>query len=106
MKTMFKLESCWVRNIAKRSPKVIPKLYKDQTKNKCYFCTPHMELKNGVQRPDFKNLSSSWAVVHAFNPSTQEAEAGGFLSLKLAWSTKWVPGQPELYSETLSRKTK
>jgi hypothetical protein len=27
-------------------------------------------------------------VVHAFNPSTQDAEAGGFLSLRPAWSTK------------------
>jgi hypothetical protein len=27
-------------------------------------------------------------VVHAFNPSTQEAEAGGFLSLRAAWSTE------------------
>jgi hypothetical protein len=42
---------------------------------------------------------------HAFNPSTQEAEAGRFLSLRPAWSTKWVPGQPGLYRETLSRKT-
>jgi major histocompatibility complex class I len=25
---------------------------------------------------------------HAFNPSTWEAEAGGFLSLRPAWSTK------------------
>jgi hypothetical protein len=37
---------------------------------------------------------SEWAmpdvVAHAFNPSTQEAEAGagGFLSLRPAWSTK------------------
>jgi hypothetical protein len=45
-------------------------------------------------------------VVHAFNPSTREAEAGGFLSSMPAWSTKWVPGQPELYRETLSQKTK
>jgi hypothetical protein len=45
-------------------------------------------------------------VAHAFNPSTQEAEAGGFLSSRPAWSTKWVPGQPGLYRETLSRKTK
>jgi hypothetical protein len=44
--------------------------------------------------------------VHAFNPSTLEAEAGGFLSLTPAWSTKWVPGQPGLYRETLSRKNK
>jgi hypothetical protein len=36
-----------------------------------------------------KNLGSGWAVVvHAFNPSTWEAEAGGFLSLKAAWSTE------------------
>jgi hypothetical protein len=27
-------------------------------------------------------------VAHAFNPSTWEAEADGFLSLRLAWSTK------------------
>jgi hypothetical protein len=27
-------------------------------------------------------------VVHAFNPITQEAEAGGFLSLSSAWYTE------------------
>jgi hypothetical protein len=32
-------------------------------------------------------------VVHAFNPRTQEAEAGGSLSLRPAWSTEWVQGQ-------------
>jgi hypothetical protein len=42
-------------------------------------------------------------VVHVFNPGTWEAEAGGFLSLRPAWST----GQPGLYRETLSKnKTK
>jgi hypothetical protein len=46
-----------------------------------------------------------WAVVtHTFNPSTREAEAGGFLSSRPAWSTKWVPGQLGLHRETLSRK--
>ena len=45
-------------------------------------------------------------VAHAFNPSTWEAEAGRFLSSRPAWSTKWVPGQPELHRETLSWKTK
>jgi hypothetical protein len=49
-------------------------------------------------------------VTHAFNPSTREAEAeaeaGGFLSSRPAWSTKWVPGQPGLHRETLSWKTK
>jgi hypothetical protein len=43
-------------------------------------------------------------VVHTFNPSTWEAEAGGFLSSRPAWFTKWVPEQPGLYRETLSRK--
>jgi hypothetical protein len=33
-------------------------------------------------------------VAHAFNPSTWEAEAGGFLSLRSAWFIEWVPGQP------------
>jgi hypothetical protein len=49
-------------------------------------------------------------VAHTFNPSTweaeAEAEAGGFLSSRPAWSTKQVPGQPELYRETLSQKNK
>jgi hypothetical protein len=45
-------------------------------------------------------------VAHAFNPSTWEAEAGGFLSSRPAWSTKGFPGQPGLYKETLSQKKK
>jgi hypothetical protein len=54
-----------------------------------------------------KNMHHSQAVVvHAFNPSSWEAEAGGFLSSRPAWSTEWVPGQPGLHRETLSRKTK
>ena len=40
------------------------------------------------------------------NHGTWEAEAGGFLSLRPAWSTKQVPGQPGLHRETLSWKTK
>jgi hypothetical protein len=43
-------------------------------------------------------------MVHALNPSTQEAEAGGFLSLRPSWSTEWVPGKPGLHRETLSRQ--
>jgi hypothetical protein len=43
-------------------------------------------------------------VAHAFNPSTWEAEAGEFLSSRPAWTTEWVPGQPGLHRETLSRK--
>ena len=45
-------------------------------------------------------------VVHPFNPSTWEAEAGGFLSPRPAWSTKRDPGQPGLHRETLYQKTK
>jgi hypothetical protein len=41
-------------------------------------------------------------VVHTSNPSTWEAEAGRFLSLRPAWSIEWVPGQPGLHRETLS----
>ena len=37
---------------------------------------------------------SQAVVAHTFNLSTQEAEAGGFLSSRPAWSTDWVPGQP------------
>jgi hypothetical protein len=43
-------------------------------------------------------------VAHAFNPSTWEAEAGRFLSLRPAWSTEWVLGQPGLQRETLYQK--
>ena len=45
-------------------------------------------------------------VAHALIPSIWEAEAGGFLSSRPAWSTEWVPRQPGLHRETLSRKTK
>jgi hypothetical protein len=45
-------------------------------------------------------------LAHAFNPSTWEAEAGGFLSSRPAWSTELVPGQPGLHRETLSQKKK
>jgi hypothetical protein len=45
-------------------------------------------------------------VAHAFNPSTREAEAGRFLSLRPAWSTERVPGQPRLYRKTLSQRKK
>ena len=63
------------------------------------------------QKPEQPMITStketrSGVVVHAFNPSTREAEAGGFLSSRPVWSTEWVPGQPGLHRETLSRKTK
>jgi hypothetical protein len=40
----------------------------------------------------FLKITNIWLglgeVVHTFNPSTREAEAGEFLSLRLAWSTE------------------
>jgi hypothetical protein len=55
----------------------------------------------------FRKVQASWAMLaHAFNPSTWEAEADGFLSSRPAWSTKRVPEQPGLYRETLSQKQK
>jgi hypothetical protein len=58
--------------------------------------------------PDLiRNYSLKLGVLaHTFNPSTWEAEAGGFLSSKPAWSIEWVPRQPGLHRETLSRKKK
>jgi hypothetical protein len=44
-------------------------------------------------------------VAHTFKPSALEAEAGGSLSSRPAWSTEWVLGQPGLHRETLSQKT-
>jgi hypothetical protein len=35
-----------------------------------------------------KKIRSLAVVAHAFNPTTQEAEAGGFLSSRPSWSTK------------------
>ena len=44
---------------------------------------------------------------HHFYTTTQEEEAGRSLSLRPAWSTKWVLGQaPRLQRETLSQKKK
>ena len=48
-----------------------------------------------------------WAVVaHAFNSSTQEAEAGGSQSSRPAWSTEQAPEQPGPHREPLSPKRK
>jgi hypothetical protein len=57
-------------------------------------------------RSSLKKKKKPDVVVHTFNPSTREAEAGGFLSSRPAWFTEGVLGQPGLHRETLSRKTK
>jgi hypothetical protein len=51
----------------------------------------------------WKGVSCQALVAHSFNPSTREAEAGRFLSLRPAWSTECDPGQPGLHRETLSQ---
>jgi hypothetical protein len=44
--------------------------------------------------------------VHAFNPNTQETEAGGSLSLRWAWSIQRVPDQSGVHREIQPQKTK
>jgi hypothetical protein len=43
-------------------------------------------------------------VAHAFSASTQEAEAGGSLSLRPVWSTEQVSGQLKLQGETVKNQ--
>jgi hypothetical protein len=44
--------------------------------------------QNKTKQNKTKKKNSRAVVAHAFNPSTWEAEAGGFLSFRPAWSTK------------------
>jgi hypothetical protein len=45
-------------------------------------------------------------VAHAFNPSTREAEAGGFLSSRPAWSTEFQNSQGYTEKPCLKKKKK
>jgi hypothetical protein len=45
-------------------------------------------------------------VAHAFNPSTQEAEAGRFLSSRPAWSTEFQDSQSYTEKPCLKKKKK
>ena len=42
-------------------------------------------------------------MVLALNPSIREAEIGGFLSFRPAWSTEGASGQTKIHSETKSK---
>jgi hypothetical protein len=44
--------------------------------------------KNHLPKLNQDQINNRGVVAHAFNPSTGEAEAGGFLSSRPAWSTK------------------
>jgi hypothetical protein len=46
------------------------------------------ETSNAVRELFLQKTSPPGVVAHAFSPSTREAEAGGFLSLRPVWSTK------------------
>jgi hypothetical protein len=52
------------------------------------------------------NSPASWVVAHAFNLSIWQAEAGGSLNWRPAWSIEQVPGQLGLHRKTLSQKNK
>jgi hypothetical protein len=55
--------------------------------NPCSFGKPSEKSERGRARKEEERKSRA-VVAHAFNPSTREAEAGRFLSLRPAWSTK------------------
>jgi len=61
------------------------------------------DLQFGLVLIKKKKWLCSGLVVQGLDPSTWEAEAGGSLSLRPAWSTQWVPGEPVLYRETPSQ---
>jgi hypothetical protein len=67
-------------------------------------------IRIAVQQSEYTNQQNIHfglgLVAQAFNPSTWEAEAGGFLSSRTTWSTECVPGQLALHRETLSQKKK
>jgi hypothetical protein len=45
-------------------------------------------VEKNSENMSLKTYKSPGMVVHAFNPNTWEAEAGGFLSSRPAWSTE------------------
>ena len=62
-------------------------------------------VSSRTSRTTYKDSVLPSMVAHAFNPSTWEADAGRFLSLRPAWSTKEFQDS-QGYTETLSQKKK
>jgi hypothetical protein len=57
--------------------------------------------------PASRSWGHCWVVAaQAFNPTSLGSDTGRSLSLKPAWSTESVPGQPELHRETVWKKQK
>jgi hypothetical protein len=52
----------------------------------------------------FQNMMELAMVAHAFNLSTQEAEAGKSLNWRIAWFPQLVPGQSGLHRRIMSQK--
>jgi hypothetical protein len=107
-KSLYRLSSTWLMKACNQAHILQGEFTRcffgnfDQLYSKSYIYT---NLWAHIHIP-LKYRYSQAVVVHAFNPSTWEAEAGKFLNLRPARSTEWVPGQPGLYRETLSQKTK
>jgi hypothetical protein len=63
---------------------------KKKKKALTYHLTPVsvVKIKTSNNSTCWQGCEERGSQAHAFNPSTQEAEAGEFLSLRPAWSTK------------------
>ena len=96
----------WISNWDSRCISVLSLVLKSELRHNLDISNVYMLFKSMRYKLVLKLIRSRAVVSNAFNPSTWEAEAGGFLSSRPQWSTKWVPGQPGLYRETLSQKTK
>ena len=74
------------------------------------LCSEFQDSQGYIVRPCLKQklciFVAGQMVAHVFNPSTWKAEAGESLSLRPAWSTERVPGQPGQHREILSRPSK
>jgi hypothetical protein len=95
--------SQWVAGLTELDTKTSFHKPNQTEQGKSHDIQPTGGVKTEATFKSYKNKPG--VVVHALNPSTweAEAEAGGFLSSRAAWSTKWVPGQPGIHRETLSR---
>jgi hypothetical protein len=113
------LDLCWIMGTPQHSYKMMRNTANKRWSNTIKPTVSKEASKTVMSRPVSINVTLTCnykflkeqkirqaVVAHAFNPSTREAEVGGFLSSRPAWSTKWVPGQPGLYRETLSKKKK